>query len=68
MSNDFRASTAIAVDNIDAALFTGDEFVSDPAARVNLRRYLVRWNRQLSELASEDEEARFNERQGNLDV
>ncbi len=52
-----RPSTFSAVDTIDAALFSGDEFVMAPAARVELRRYLERWHRQLSELAAADDEA-----------
>jgi hypothetical protein len=55
MADNFRTHTSAAVDLIDAALFSGDEFVANPVARVDLRRYLDRWHRQLSELALDDD-------------
>ncbi len=54
---ELRPLTLEAVDVIDAALFTGDEFVMNPKRRVELRRYLERWHRQLSELAAADDDA-----------
>jgi hypothetical protein len=49
----FRLSTAQAVDVIDAAVFSGDEFMG-AAARIELRRVMIRWTKQLAELATED--------------
>jgi hypothetical protein len=49
----FRSHTAEAVDQIDAALFSGDEFLS-LAARVALRRMFKRWSERLAELTGED--------------
>jgi hypothetical protein len=52
----FRPHTLDACENIDAALFTGDEFIGtgaeDAAAkrRVHLRSLMERWERQLKAL------------------
>lgn len=43
----FRDDTYDAVDRIDAALFSGDEFLSDRATRQHFRYYLARWEKQL---------------------
>lgn len=45
----FRPATAEAIDSIDAALYTGDEFVADVRARQELRATLQRWLRKLDE-------------------
>lgn len=45
----FRHDTADAVETIDAALFTGDEFVCNREARRGLRAYCLRWLRSLDE-------------------
>jgi hypothetical protein len=52
----FRLSTAQAVDVIDAAVFSGDEFMGVDA-RVELRRVMTRWTKQLAELSTEDHTA-----------
>lgn len=49
----FRHHTAMAVDQIDAAIFSGDEFMS-LHARVALRKLIRRWEKQLAELADDD--------------
>lgn len=49
----FRSHTENAVDLIDAALFSGDEF-TDSAVREELREVMARWGRRLNELESID--------------
>ncbi len=49
----FRIPTGEALDQVDAALFTGDEF-EHPNARLFLREVIERWNRRLSELETEE--------------
>lgn len=36
-------------DSIDAAIFSGDEFLVDAVAREELRAYMARWERGLKE-------------------
>lgn len=55
-----RRDTLRACEEIDAALFSGDEFIDDiatgkEAARL-LREYLFRWERQLCELGHIDDD------------
>jgi hypothetical protein len=49
-----RKDTFEAADSIDAALFTGDEFLSSPEARRELREQCRRWMRKLDEHESND--------------
>lgn len=49
----FRIPTGEALDQVDAALFTGDEFL-DPEARRNLFAVITRWKDQLRELERTD--------------
>jgi hypothetical protein len=49
----FRSHTEDAVDLIDAALFSGDEF-TDCAVREELREVMARWSRRLEALESID--------------
>lgn len=52
MSKNMHPSVERAIQEIDAAVFSGDTF-EDPEARVELKAYLERWLRQLAELADE---------------
>jgi hypothetical protein len=49
----FRIPTSEALDQVDAALFTGDEFL-DLEARRNLFMVIGRWKDQLRELERTD--------------
>lgn len=42
-----RADTEDLFDRIDAAVFSGDEFLSDATARKEFRDYMARWERGL---------------------
>jgi hypothetical protein len=53
-TTNLRPDTEEAAETIDAALFTGDEFL-DGTARGKLREYLERWTRALNELDASDE-------------
>lgn len=48
-----RHETAEAADVIDAAVFTGDEFL-DPKCRKELREMMARWERGLQEFDKMD--------------
>jgi len=50
-----RDSTDSACDEIDAAIFTGDEF-HDATARKELRDYMARWERELKVLEDIDKQ------------
>lgn len=52
----FRANTTNSLDDIDASVFSGDEFVGDKLARMAFRWYLARWERQLKLNDKFDEE------------
>lgn len=52
MSN-LRTDTEDAIDVIDAAVFSGDEF-ANPAARKDLRDMMARWERGLQEFDKMD--------------
>lgn len=45
----FRNDTYDAVDRIDAAMFSGDEFLGSKEVRQHFRYYLARWEKQLRE-------------------
>ncbi len=49
----FRHHTAMAVDQIDAAIFSGDEFTK-LQPRVALRKLIRRWEKQLQELSDDE--------------
>ncbi|WGN90733.1 response regulator transcription factor [Burkholderia phage vB_BglM_WTB] len=51
MTSPYRDDTGAAIDLIDAALYSGDEFL-DRQRRAALRSMLARWDRQLDELES----------------
>ena len=42
-----RAHTEGLCDSLDAAVFSGDEFLMDATARQELRDYMARWERGL---------------------
>lgn len=51
--DNLRHDTAKAADVIDAAVFSGDEFMN-PAARKDLRDIMARWERGLQEFDKMD--------------
>jgi hypothetical protein len=55
-TTNLRPDTEEAAETIDAALFTGDEFL-DGSARGKLREYHERWTRALDELDASDARA-----------
>jgi hypothetical protein len=59
----FRNDTYDAVDRLDAALFTGDEFMATREIRQHFRYYLARWEKKLREY-DEFDNAMDGERDG----
>jgi hypothetical protein len=54
MKDNLRDSTYEACETIDAALFSGDEFIMSPEARESLRNYIERWNLKLDDMDATD--------------
>jgi len=50
-----RYQTEQLCDALDAALFTGDEFIGNTEAREALRVWMRRWTRRLDALAADEE-------------
>lgn len=50
-----RPATLNACEEIDAALFSGDEFIESPAAVDQLLQYVARWTRELTKLQQEQD-------------
>ncbi len=50
-----RPATLNACEEIDAALFSGDEFIDSPEAIDALKQYVQRWTRELNKLEQEAE-------------
>lgn len=44
-----------AIDEIDAAMFSGDTFHDDDN-REELKKYIVRWNREIESIEGDDDE------------
>ena len=53
-----RPNTGLICEELDATVFSGDEFMENEAGRLEFERYIHRWLRGLREFRISDQEAR----------